>query len=71
MLVSGYKISPHVGKVLVHRSAVGEIVGHTGHELAETGVGCRLIIKNNEQGSDKVTHSLHVPSLKMFPDIPR
>lgn len=55
--------------MLVHCSSVGEVVTHASHKLAEAGVCGSLVIKNNKQRSNQVTHPLHVARVQVLPHI--
>lgn len=67
--VSSY-VSPHVSKMLIHCSTIWKVVGHARHQLAETGVGGCLVIKDNKKWSHQVTHALHVACVQVLPHIP-
>lgn len=60
---------PHVSKVRVHCTPIGEVVKHAVHEIAEAAVGERLIVEDNQQRGDQIAHALHVTNILMFPYI--
>ena len=62
---------PHVGEVLVHLVARGEVLDHPGHEGLEAGEDDHLIVKDDQQGGHEVAHALHVADLQVVPHVGR
>lgn len=53
----------------VHCTAIGEVVEHAVHEIAEAAVGERLVVEDNQEWGDQIAHALHVTNILMFPYI--
>jgi hypothetical protein len=59
----------HVGEVAVHGVAVGEVLHHALHQVAEARVGEGLVVEDDQEGRHQVAHALHVADVEVLPHV--